>query len=134
MRKSDKIEEKILDAALWGAVIWGGIAIVSHMERQARGTKGTSGIGDLTAWNKRNLGDFFERTMWNDKVVVNKGAQDDRGYYPVDFIYGGHKFAGMSCLVSPNNIDYLKELCRIYNCEYIEMRGGAYYPNVHEIY
>lgn len=40
MRKSDKIEEKILDAALWGAVIWGGIAIVSHMERQARGAKG----------------------------------------------------------------------------------------------
>ena len=42
MRKSDKIEQKILDAALWGAAIWGGVALVAHI---ARSSKGTSGIG-----------------------------------------------------------------------------------------
>lgn len=42
MRKSDKIEQKILDAALWGAAIWGGVALVAHI---ARSSKGASGIG-----------------------------------------------------------------------------------------
>lgn len=37
MRKSDKIEQKILDAALWGAAIWGGVALVAHIARSSKG-------------------------------------------------------------------------------------------------
>lgn len=92
------------------------------------------GIGDLTTWNKRHLANFFERNMWNDRVLVYIKNRDDRGNIPVEFIYGGHRYVGSACVISPNNIEYLKDLCRIYNCEYIEMvRDVYYYPNIHAI-
>ena len=51
MRKSDKIEEAVMDIALWGTVIWGGIAIISHIARTAN--KGTSGIGKVERIKRR---------------------------------------------------------------------------------
>ena len=95
------------------------------------GVSGTSGIGDLTAWNKRHLDNFFERNMWGDRVVVYITYEDDRGYIPVDFKYAGHNYAGASCVVSPNNLDYLKELCRTYNCSYLEVSDWpGFFPNL----
>ena len=93
-----------------------------------------SGIGDLTAWNKRQLDNFFDRNMYGDKVIVYKNYRDDRGYIPVDFIYGGYDYAGNSCVISPNNIEYLKKLCSIYNCRYTESSDSpGYIPNIHKI-
>ena len=51
MRKSDKIEDVILDAALWGVTIWGGIALIAHIARQAN--KGTYGIGKAERIKRR---------------------------------------------------------------------------------
>ena len=82
----------------------------------AKKKQSVSGIGDLTAWNKRHLQDFFERTMWGDLVTLYIAYEDERGYIPVGFTYGGHNYEGNMCLISPNNIDYLKELCKMYNC------------------
>ena len=95
---------------------------------------GIFGIGDLTAWNKRHLADYFERDMWGGMVVVNTGAVDDRGYYPVDFYTDKLRaYPNFTYLVSPKNIDYLKELCRLYHCKFTIEHGDADYPNVHRV-
>lgn len=77
---------------------------------------GVSGIGDLTSWNKRHLQNFFERAMYGGLVTLYIAYEDERGYIPVGFTYGGHNYEGSMCLISPNNIDYLKELCDTYKC------------------
>lgn len=86
MRKSDKIEQKILDAALWGAAIWGGVALVAHI---ARSSKGTSGIGaakrrifkELSLAQKAGV-DFTKKydELDEDEIKALEKVSSDTGY------------------------------------------------------
>ena len=101
-----------------------------------RKKESTSGIGDLTAWNKRHLYNYFESSMWGGRVEVNTGSVDDRGYYPVDFYTDKNgRFANFTYLISPNNIEYLKELCRIYHCDFeiVNEDVSWWWPNTHKV-
>lgn len=120
----------------WGAGLtvayFIGTAIAGAIKKH-RSQSGANGIGDLTAWNKRHLEDFFENHLRLSKVIVDIAYRDDRGYIPVAF-NNDDGFSMDFCVVSPNNIPYLKKLCLIYNVKYVEIKGdAAYFPNLHRV-
>ena len=135
MSKASKINKAIDYIALAGGAYFAAITIAGAIKRKRAQSDPTSGIGDLTAWNKRHLADYFERSMWGGMVVVNLGAIDKRGYFPVDFHTSDHRFKypNFTYLVSPKNINYLKDLCRIYHCAFKVEDGEADYPNVYKV-
>lgn len=128
-----KNSSKVINWIAGGALAYFiGTAIAGAIKRKR---ESTNGIGDLTTWNKQHLANYFERAMWGGIVVVNMGVTDERGYYPVDFHTSDNKFRypNFTYLISPNNIEYLKELCRIYHCGFkVEHDDSVWYPNLHK--
>lgn len=113
--------------------IVGGIAayfVGSAIAGAIRRSKGTSGIGNIPAWNKRHIDNYFFNYINRipDEVQVWLTDRNEKGYAYVQFIVNGVVIRGF--YLSEENIAYLSELCDKYNVEFEAWDGKYWIPSM----
>ena len=111
MSKADQIERKIMKAVAWGTGIWAAIAILSKWQRDG---KGTSGIGDIPAWNKSHIRNWiaYEHTGYPERIVIDPTYQDHLGRKLVQSYPNSDRYSNRTFWVNRENEGYLVELCK----------------------
>ena len=123
-----KNSSKVINWIAGGALAYFiGTAIAGAIKRKR---ESTNGIGDIPAWNKGHIDNYFYKYINRipDEVQVWLTDRNDKGYVYVQFIH--NDIATRVFYLSEENVAYLSELCDEYNVEFNAWDGRCWIPSL----